>query len=125
MADYSQEIADVLEMIEEAGVQCEWRKGDLTPDDQSRPWLGGDNEPDQPFTPFIAFIPAVDHNFGFGIEKLSQGSTSFSTFGLMGAQDFTPEVSDSLTRKGKPMTLVAVDTLAPAGDPVLHILSIQ
>lgn len=121
---YDDEIATVLELIEEAGQQCVWRKRTTDPDEADRPWLGGDDDSTE-YQPFIAFVPATDAGL-FGMTKFRQGEDvpKFSTFGLMGPQEFTPEVGDVLLRDNVPQVLAAVDTLRPAEDAVLHVLSI-
>ena len=126
MGYYDEDVATALELIEEAGVQCVWKKQSTTLDDADRPWLGGDDDPDS-YDPFIAFIPATDTSSGFGLTKFRQGEDvrDFSTFGLMGAQDFTPEVTDTLLRGGVAQTIVAVDEIKPADQVVLYILSIE
>lgn len=126
MGVYDEEIADALELIEEHGQVCEWHKDGVVPDDPDRPWLGGERVPVVK-NPSICFLPATDGASGFGISKFRKeaaDTVAFSTFGLMGAQDFTPEVRDRLVRDGSPLVLAAVDTLAPNGEVILHILSI-
>lgn len=128
MGVYDRPIATALRLIAKYGQVCEWRKtGVVVPDDPARPWLGG-SQSQVLHQPSIAFVPATSGASDFGLTKFRQGggdSASFSTFGLMGAQDFTPEVVDKLTRDGEPLVIVAVDTLAPNGEPILHILSIM
>lgn len=127
MGVYDRQIATALRLIERYGQVCEWHKDQVVPDDPNRPWLGGGTVPD-PHSPSIAFLPATDGASGFGVSKFRGSDTeaaSFNTFGLMGAQDFTPEVTDRLVRGGQPLVIVAVDTLAPNGEPVLHVLSIM
>lgn len=124
---YDEDIQAALEMIEEFGVQCLWTKDAAPPTDPDRPWLGGAPDPDD-HQPFICFVPASSvSTSGFGLSKYMRDTevADFSTFGLMGAQSFTPELTDKVTLNGKAIVVVAVDTLAPAGDPVLHILSIK
>ena len=127
MGVYDRQIATALRLIEKYGQQCEVRKsGVAVPDDPHRPWLGGEAPP-QVHTPHIAFVPATSGASSFGMTKFRDrdaNSASFSTFGLMGAQDFTPQVTDQLSRDGQPLVIVAVDTLSPNGEPILHILSI-
>lgn len=123
---YDEDIAAALEMIQEFGQLCTWQKQVSTPTDPAHPWFGGEAPP-QDFNPYIVFLPATDSaSSGFGLTKFRKGEDvpAFSTFGLMGAQDFTPEVADKLFRAGLALTVVGVDTIAPADKPVLHILSI-
>lgn len=121
---YDDDIATALELIEEFGQQCVWRK-EVVARDPDQPWLGG-NQTSDDHQPFIAFIPATDGSSGFGLSKFRQGTddVAFSTFGLMGAQEFTPEVTDTVLRGGTPLVIAAIDTLQPAEDVVLYILSI-
>jgi hypothetical protein len=122
---YDEDIAMALELIEEAGQQCVWRKQTTTPADPDRPWLGGVDTPVD-HTPFIAFVPATDAPSGFGLTKFRQGEDVpvFSTFGLMGAQAFEPEIADVLLRGGVPQVLAAVAEIRPAEEVVLYVLSI-
>lgn len=122
---YDEDIATALELIQEAGQQCVWRKQTTTAVDPERPWLGGEDVPVD-HQPFIAFVPATDASSGFGMTKFRQGSDvpTFSTFGLMGPQDFAPEVTDVVLRGGTPLVIAAIDALRPAEEVVLYVLSI-
>ena len=122
---YDEEIATALELIKEAGQVCVWRKQTTAVADPDRPWLGGVDTPVD-HTPDIVFIPATDAPSGFGLTKFRKGEDSlvFTTFGLMGPQDFEPAVNDVLLRDGVPQVLAAVDVLRPAEEVVLYVLSI-
>lgn len=123
---YDEDIADALEMIQEFGVQCMWSKATVALDDSTQPWLGGDDVPNVK-EPFICFVPATTTaSSGFGLTKFRpEGEVpSFRQFGLMGAQDFEPEISDKVLGPDGPLVLAAVDKLAPNGQTVLYILSI-
>jgi hypothetical protein len=126
MADYSEDIAMALELIEEDGEQVVWQKVTTQLADPDQPWLGGGDSAPVNHTPFIVFVPATDGASGFGISKFRQGEeqTAFSTFGLMGAQDFDPQTTDVVLRGGQPLVIKSIDTLKPAEQVVLYILSI-
>lgn len=126
MGAYDNSIAVAKRLIAAKGMQCDWIKKQTVLVDPDQPWLGGEDVPTT-YRPSIAFLPATDGASGFGITKFrdrGNDTATFSTFGLMAPQAFVPEVIDQLVRDGQPLVIVAVDTLAPAGEPVLHILSI-
>jgi hypothetical protein len=123
---FDDEIQTALELIAENGQVCDWHKDTTDLDDADRPWLGGDTVPDVK-QPSICFIPATDGASGFGITKFRKAGDdvpSFSTFGLMGAVDFDPEVTDKVVRGGTPLVIVAIDKLQPNEQTLLYILSI-
>jgi hypothetical protein len=123
---FDDEIATALELIEENGEVCDWHKDAVVLDDPDSPWLGGDSTPDVKH-PSICFLPATDGASGFGITKFRRPGDdipSFSTFGLMGAVDFKPEVTDKVLRGGQPLVIVAIDELKPNEQTLLYILSI-
>jgi len=125
MTVYDRPIATALRLIEKYGVECEWRKSEVVSADPDKPWEGGSQVPDT-FNPFICFLPATSGASDFGLSKFRTGTEQegFSTFGLMGAQEFNPEITDRLTRDGNVLVLKAIDTLNPADQVVLYILSI-
>lgn len=126
MGVYDRQVATAKRLIAKNGKQCQWTKMTTVLDDPAKPWAGGEDVP-QVFAPRIAFLPATDGASGFGITKLRDATQTakFSTYGLMAAQDFTPDVVDMVTCNGVPLVIIAVDTLAPNKDePILHILSI-
>jgi hypothetical protein len=122
---FDDEIATALELIEENGQVCDWHKGEVTLADPDRPWLGGDAVPDIRQVS-ICFLPATDGASGFGLSKYRAGEDvpAFSTFGLMGAVDFEPELHDKVMRGGTPLVIVAIDKLQPNEQTLLYILSI-
>jgi hypothetical protein len=123
---FDDEIQTALELIEENGQVCDWHKDVTTLTDADRPWLGGDDVPDVKH-PSICFIPATDGGSGFGMtrfRKAGEDVPSFSTFGLMGAVDFEPELQDKVLREGEPLVIVAIDKLKPNEQTLLYILSI-
>lgn len=125
MGAFDRQIETALRLIQKYGIQCDWRKGDIAPSDGNKPWLGGARDATVKH-PFICFLPATDGASGFGINKFRADSEveGFSTFGLMGAQDFDPDVTDLLSRSGTPLVIKSIDTIKPADAVVLYILSI-
>ncbi len=121
---YDDEIETALELIAEAGQVCQWHKDVITPTDPARPWLGGASVPVIHDTP-IAFIPATDGASSFGMTKFKEGVANFTTFGLMGVPGFIPHAGDKVMRGGVPLVIVDIDTLQPAEEPVLYVLSIE
>ncbi len=124
MGQYDDEIATAQELIAEAGMMCEWTKEIVAPTDPDRPWLGGEPTPLH-YHPMIAFLPATDGASGFGMTKFKDGVANFSTYGLMGAVSFIPQVGDKLTRGNQPLVIVDIDELKPAEDVLLYVLSIE
>jgi hypothetical protein len=122
---YDDDIAMVLELVEEAGQVCEWHKDVVTPTDPDRPWLGGVPDP-QVHHPSIAFVPPAEMRFGYGMTSFpaDEQVARFSTFGLMGVQDFEPLPTDKVLRDGVPLVIAAIDVIRPAEDPVLYVLKI-
>jgi hypothetical protein len=123
---FDDEIATALELIEENGQVCDWHKDAVVLTDVNRPWLGGDSVEDVKH-PSICFVPATDGASGFGMTKFRERGDdvpSFSTFGLMGAVDFEPELQDKVLRDGVPLVIVAIDKLQPNEQVLLYILSI-
>lgn len=112
------------EMIADDGMVCQWRKQVVTPIDPDKPWTGSttvDTVHDVP----IAFVPANSGMFGLTRYREAIEAGEFTTFGLMAPPvGWVPELSDLVTRGGQPLVLRYVDTLRPAEDVVLYILSI-
>jgi hypothetical protein len=125
MGVYDRQIETAKRLIARYGQQCQWYKDTIVLDDPTRPYLGGGTT-SVIKTPSIAFIPATDGASGFGISKFNdaQGTIDFSTFGLMGVQDFVPLTTDRVLRAGVPLVIKSVDVLAPNEQTVLYILSI-
>lgn len=126
MSIYDRSIASALRMIERYGVQCQWTSGKVVAADPDRPWLGGAAEPGT-HEPFICFLPASTTAVtGFGLTAFRKDTDvgEFSTYGLMGAQDFTPDMGDRVLRDGQPLVIKNIDVLMPADVPILYILSI-
>jgi hypothetical protein len=123
---FDEDIAMALELIAENGQVCDWHKDVTTLGNEDRPWLGGETATEV-LHPSICFLPATDGASGFGITKFRRPGDdipSFSTFGLMGAVDFEPLVTDKVMRDGVPLVIVAIDKLKPNEQTLLYILSI-
>lgn len=123
MAYYDEDIAMALEMIQEAGQQVQWQKTTTVLIDPERPWLGG-NETTTVHTPFVCFVPEGSGDYGMSqfIPQTEVGK--YSTFGLMGVQDFEPRITDTVLRDGQPLVIETINTLKPASQIVLYILGI-
>jgi hypothetical protein len=122
---YDEDIAAARETIEEDGQLCQWVKQTIVLTDPDKPWLGG-VPTDHPYDVPIAFVPASGNIFGMTRYKAAIEAGEFTTFGLMAPPDgFVPELGDKVLRDGAPLVLVNLDTLRPAEDVVLYILSIK
>jgi hypothetical protein len=122
---FDDEVATALELIAENGQVCQWHKDTTALADPQRPWLGGASVPDVKDVS-ICFVPATDGASGFGMTKFRQREDvpAFGTYGLMGAVDFEPKVTDKVMRGGVPLVIVAIDELKPNEQTLLYVLSI-
>ena len=122
---YDEDIAAAREMIEEDGQSCQWVKRVLTPIDADKPWKGSttvDVDHDVP----IVFVPASGGMFGLTRYRAAIEAGDFTTFGLMAPPEgWVPDLGDKVLRDGSPLVLVNLDTLRPAEDVVLYIMSIK
>ena len=122
---YDEDIAAAREAIEEDGQLCQWVKQVTTPVDAVRPWKGSTTQ-DVPHDAPIAFVPASGSMFGLTRYKAAIEAGDFTTFGLMAPPEgWVPALGDKVLRDGAPLVLVNLDTLRPAKDVVLYILSIK
>lgn len=122
---YDDDIAAAREAIEEDGMLCQWRKQTVTPIDETKPWAGNTSVEVEHDVP-ICFVPANGNMFGLTKYKAAIEAGEFTTFGLMAPPvGWVPELSDLVKRSGQPLVLVNLDTLRPAEDVVLYILSIK
>lgn len=122
---YDEDIAAAREAIEEDGQLCQWVKQTAVPIDADKPWKGSttqDTEHDAP----IVFVPASGSMFGLTRYRAAIEAGEFTTFGLMAPPEgWVPALGDKVLRDGTPLVLVNLDTLRPAEDVVLYILSIK
>jgi hypothetical protein len=122
---YDDDIAAAREAIAEDGQVCQWIKQTVVPVDANKPWLGG-AATDVPHDVPIAFVPASGNLFGLTRYKTAIEAGEFTLFGLMAPPTgFVPVLGDKVLRDGAPLVLVNLDTLRPAEDVVLYILSIK
>lgn len=123
---FDDEIAMALELIAENGQVCDWYKQSVELEDEDKPWLGGTNTPTK-YTPSICFVPATSGDSGFGITKFRKDTEvpEFTTYGLMGAVSFTPQVTDLVERNSQPLVIVSIDVLQPNEQIILYILGIM
>lgn len=122
---YDEDIAAAREAIEEDGQLCQWVKQDVVLTDPDKPWLGGVAE-EVPHDVSIVFVPANGNMFGLTRYRAAIEAGDFTTFGLMAPPDgFVPELGDKVLRDGAPLVLANLDTLRPAEDVVLYILSVK
>lgn len=129
MADYSEDIADAQEMIDEFGQQCYWQKPE--------PVIGGTaaypevGELPDPIPVKIAFFSGRDLNRGTyeflalipGMEVPDSGEVGLMAGGL----SFDPEATDTLRRgtpDGAQVSIERIDRLAPDGTPILYYLTV-
>lgn len=124
MADHSEFVTMAREMIADDGVVCQWRKQVVTPIDPEKPWAGSTSVDTLHDIP-ICFLPANSNMFGLTRYREAIEVGEFTTFGLMAPPTgWVPELSDLVSRGGQPLVLRNLDTLRPAEDIVLYILSI-
>lgn len=122
---YDEEIEAAREAIEEDGQLCQWVKQTAALHDPAKPWLGG-NAQEIAHEVSIVFVPASGGMFGLTRYRAAIEAGDFTTFGLMAPPSgFAPALGDKLLRDGVPQVLVNLDTLRPAEDVVLYILSIK
>lgn len=122
---YASAKATAARLIRQRGLQVTWAKP-AAPAAGGDPWNPQPNtDPEAPgpqtFTPSVVFFPP-------GVQT---GKTLMAMFGvevpmsfeiglLAGNVPFTPAMSDVVTRKGVVLPIAGMDTLAPAGEAVLH-----
>lgn len=116
MADYSEEIADAKELIAESGQEVIWRK--LPHSVGNQPWR-------------LVSLAAIDYKVNIvfvnrkkeNVELLrsnGDGVQIGSSYGLMGAVDFEPNIKDVVIRDGKEYRITSIDIIQPSGEPILY-----
>lgn len=119
--DNDRYIALAKRLIEKSGQKVKWRINLETPD-ADKPWKT------QPITEdaedkdvIIAFLPRdrLDTQL---IRATDQSIPIGSVYGLMAPGDFSPSAKDTVIRDGNEIRINSIDTLSPAGVPLLYTI---
>lgn len=119
---YADEIADAREMIEEAGMLCQWQLPAEDVDGE-KPWRDGGAEPPAPIDVPIAWFAPSDVGKGGDVFAAFMAGTEIargSEVGLMpGDCGFDPNVGDIVKRDGVELRVTRIDRLAPSNVPII------
>lgn len=124
MSVYARPIATAQRLIAKFGASCIWTK----PAEETvggDPWRDVRIGPPEPHNVSIAFFSAKDLGYGSTLALAAMAGTevpAHSQMGLMGAVDFDPELTDTVTFNGDTIDVTKIDKLAPNGDPILYFL---
>jgi hypothetical protein len=134
MGLYDTHIATAKRMIAKYGQSCQWVIPAATTQDSAKPWKTSAGVPtSKPVK--IAFFPMGTAPLGYasrgknvdGPQQDAPEVVGGEMIGYMAPSDFFPNLSDHVTRvfQGQTETLrvLAIDVIAPAGDPVLYTVT--
>lgn len=117
---YARAKATALRLIAKQGVAVTWQ-AEADPAPGGDPWNPQPGTALDPQTVNVVFFPV-----GLQMQRTLQAVTGAEVpesyeYGLLpGDVGFTPRLSDIVTRNGVVLPIVKIDTLAPAGEAVLH-----
>ena len=97
--------------------------------DPSKPWETTDGTPVITTVKMIFFSPTATGDSQLGKEILQYLKGMDVAFGqirgYLGASALVPKISDIVTRDSKVLKIKAVDTLAPNGQAIFHVLEFE
>lgn len=121
MGVFNRQIETARRLIDRFGEACLWQKpGEKDPGE--KPWVGTSVDTPDPVPVKIAFFPnGGDASIAAVIAALGDTDVNVaSEYGLMGAVDFDPATSDTLTdSSGRAVEIVRMTPLAPNGEVIL------
>jgi hypothetical protein len=122
MADYSRQIQSAKDSIAKKGMLCQWVQPAATVE-SATPWKATDAEPTETDV-YIVFLPTGRIGKETARALAGKEVQTGDEYGYMASQSFDPAISHFVKKGSKTLRVLAIETLAPAGDPILHILSL-
>jgi len=127
MGRYDSKITAVKRMINKYGQQVTYRVTNANIADLNKPWIQLDDVLPVEYQSYIIFLsPSSNGLSRIGQELLqymNKDEVAEGTIrGYMAASTFTPKLSDIVVRDGEELKIDAIDTLAPNGQVIMHIL---
>ncbi len=122
MGKFDRQIATALKLIEENGQLIKWRIiNDPVASDPTTPWIL-DEAVTEDKDAYICFLP-VDRwtmqSLGFMPGTVIPAGLEM---GLMGSQEFNPDLKDVVIRDGKELRIDTINILSPNGQPILYTM---
>lgn len=127
MGVYDRQIATAQRIIKAKGEACVWASQiPPTTPDPDKPWLITPGAPVEYPDVAIAFFP-LERQFSELIRYLKGTDiVGGSLYGLMGAVDFVPQITDTVVRKdGTRLSIASIDPLAPNGEKILYTIEFK
>jgi len=120
MAVYTRQVASAKRMIAKYGQFCNWVKPIVEVDDPDSPWNNGAGEPTTYEKIKIVFFPNPKHS----LARAQGGEVQVgASLAYMAAVNFVPSLEDTIIKAdGSHATIVAIDKIAPNGEPILFII---
>lgn len=126
---FDDDIATAIELIEEFGQHCFWRKP--APIVEAEPGYPEEGDTPDPIPCTLAFFSAKDLDRGVQDYLSAMPGTEVpdnAQVGLMaGGLSFTPETVDMISRgsaDADPISIISLDILAPNGTPILYFVRV-
>lgn len=122
---HERQIKSAMRQIAKEGKFVTWRiVRDGAPADPLKPWLPGASVNDDRVVK-IAFFPTDLQTLK--TLSFSKGSEIVKgcVMGFMAASGFEPNLKDIVIDKGRELRIIDIDTIAPAGIDILHIVIFQ
>lgn len=126
MGQFDRQIATALRLIQKNGQSVSWKQTAITVPDAQKPWLPTSSAVVEysPFICFLPFIQATPNGARQFLTPVGGGEAESGTFyGLMGAQSFTPDLKDVVTRAGVILDIESIEVLAPNGQNILYTIT--
>jgi hypothetical protein len=126
MAVYSRQIATALRIIKAKGERCLWASRSAPTADPDKPWLSTPGtEVTYPDTPLVFFPLSRLWSDLLGYTKGTE-VVSGSTYGIMPAVSFSPQLTDIVTRTdGSTLAPLSIEPLAPNGEVILYTIEFR
>lgn len=121
---FSMHVKTVQNVIKKYGQSVVYNRVSITSSENA--WESGESKGEDLSVKMIFLPPTSSGDTQFGKELLSYLSGTESSYsqvrGYMADAGFTPAKNDIVSRGGKQLTIKAIDTLAPDGTAILHVL---
>lgn len=122
MADYSRQIENAKRSIRTKGMLCTWSKPVAEVDEQE-PWKVTNGEPAAYEDVPIVFLPTGRIGKETARALAGKEVKTGDVYGYMAAQSFVPAIEDTCARGSTILRVLAFETIQPAEQPILYIIS--
>jgi hypothetical protein len=121
--NYDRSVATATRLIDKYGDDAIWSKPVISQSDQ--PWHSSGSAPNNYDVTIVFLIPQTGIKALFAFLK-GTDIPAGGERGLMAAtSDFVPEISDSVTRNGKTLTIDSITVLNPGGTAILYSIEFK